>query len=180
LVVRELQKPKCKERLQSKPHISWYEPQPFHHLQKEIGIVVQGIGNILFTFAAAVLWYRTHHNCKRANVPTPFPKTQKFKLFVAAIIISDAAIIMRAVYRVIELAQGWRGHLITTQYYFYILDTAPMIVCMLIWVIGHPGFTLDTALLHASLRTKKYEQVKQVDVPLMEVVRETEYRRTTV
>jgi hypothetical protein len=47
------------------------------------------------------------------------------------------------VYRVIELAQGWRGHLITTEWYFYVFDSTPMIICMLVWVIGHPGFNLE-------------------------------------
>jgi hypothetical protein len=74
---------------------------------------------------------------------------------VFAIIVSDALIIVRAVYRVIELAQGWRGHLITTEYYFYCLDTAPMILCMAVWILGHPGLTLGKDLANPSLRTKK-------------------------
>lgn len=68
--------------------------------------------------------------------------------------VSDAMIIVRAVYRVIELAQGWRGHLITTEFYFYCLDTAPMIICMGVWILGHPGFTLGKDLANPSLRTK--------------------------
>ena len=72
---------------------------------------------------------------------------------MAAIIISDAAIVARAVYRVIELAQGWRGHLITTEYYFYVLDTAPMIICMGIWIVGHPGLTLDNEVVQSSFRS---------------------------
>ena len=82
---------------------------------------------------------------------SPFPSTRAFKLFVFAIAVSDAMIILRAVYRVIELAQGWRGYLITHEVYFYCLDTAPMIICMGIWVLGHPGITLgkEMADLHA-------------------------------
>ena len=67
--------------------------------------------------------------------------------------ISDAVIITRAVYRVIELAQGWRGHLITTEYYFYVLDTAPMIICMGVWIAGHPGLTLERDVIHSSFRS---------------------------
>jgi hypothetical protein len=73
-----------------------------------------------------------------------------------AIIVSDAMIIMRAVYRVIELAQGWRGHLITTEYYFYILDTTPMIICMAVWIVGHPGVTLDKGLANPHMKGSKY------------------------
>jgi len=113
--------------------------------------VVQAVGNLVFTAAAITLWYRTRRSSRQKGVPTPFPKTTKFKLYVAAIIISDTAIIIRAIYRVIELAQGWRGHLITTEYYFYILDTAPMIVCMAVWIIGHPGITLRERLANPKL-----------------------------
>ena len=136
---------------------------------KEVGIVVQTCGNLVFTAAAMLLWHRTRRSCRLLGIPTPFPKNRKFKIYVAAIIISDAAIITRAVYRVIELAQGWRGHLITTEAYFYCLDTAPMILCMAIWVIGHPGVTLDQELAHPDLRTKKREIVAQEDVYLTEI-----------
>ena len=128
--------------------------------------MVQTCGNITFTVAAILLWYRTSRTCSALRVPTPFPKSRKFKIYIAAIIISDAAIITRAVYRVIELAQGWRGHLITTEAYFYCLDTAPMIVCMAIWVIGHPGITLEKELANPDLRTKKHEILGQEDVQL--------------
>jgi len=63
--------------------------------------------------------------------------------------VSDSMIILRAVYRVIELAQGWRGYLITHEAYFYCLDTAPMIICMGVWILGHPGVTLGREILEA-------------------------------
>ena len=69
--------------------------------------------------------------------------------------ISDVAIITRAVYRVIELAQGWRGRLITTEYYFYVLDTAPMIICVGVWIVGHPGLTLERNVIHNSFRSSE-------------------------
>ena len=110
----------------------------------------------MFTAAALILWYRTSRNCRAKGVATPFPKTRKFKLYVTAIVISDATIIMRAIYRVIELAQGWRGHLITTEPYFYCLDTAPMIVCMAVWIIGHPGVTLGKEFANPNLKSGQY------------------------
>jgi len=80
-----------------------------------------------------------------------------------AIIVSDAMIIMRAVYRVIELAQGWRGHLITTEYYFYILDTTPMIISMAVWIVGHPGITLAKELANPHMKGTKYGIVAHND-----------------
>ena len=122
---------------------------------QEAGIVIQGVGNIVFSIAALHLWYRTRRNSRLSGTPTPFPKTAKFKLFIAAIIISDIAIILRAIYRVIELAQGWDGYLITTEPWFYGFDTALMITCMAVWVIGHPGITLGRELARSNLRKRK-------------------------
>lgn len=130
------------------------DPTPSTHIM-EAGIVIQGTGNIVFSAAAILLWYRTRRHSRQGGVPTPWPKTRKFKLFVVAIIISDAAIILRAIYRVIELAQGWSGYLITTEPWFYGFDTALMIICMGIWVIGHPGITLGKDLARSNLRNKQ-------------------------
>src|SRR5271163_4399904 len=112
------------------------------------------VGNLVFSFVAIMLWYRTRKNSRAQGIPTPYPKTKKFKLFVAAIIISDIAIILRAIYRVVELAQGWRGYLITTEGWFYGFDTSLMIICMGIWVIGHPGITLGPELARSDLLEK--------------------------
>lgn len=130
---------------------------------QEAGISVQAAGNVVFSAVAFLLWYRTKRNSFRKGVPTPFPKTKLFQLFVAAIVISDAAIIIRSVYRVVELAQGWRGYLITTEAWFYGFDTLPMAVCMGIWIIGHPGITLGRELGRSNLleksRNRDTEQV---------------------
>lgn len=114
-----------------------------------------------------MLWYRTRRNCRAQGLPTPYPKTRGFKLFVAAIIISDVALILRAIYRVVELAQGWRGYLITTEPWFYGFDTALMIVCMGVWAIGHPGLTLGKDLARSNLRNKEFAE--GVETPVEEI-----------
>ena len=108
----------------------------------------------MFSILATLLWYRTRRNSRTNGVQTPWPETRKFKLFVAAIIISDAAILIRSIYRIVELAQGWRGYLITKQPWFYAFDTAPMIICIAIWVIGHPGITLGRDMATSKLRQR--------------------------
>ena len=116
--------------------------------------MVQAFGNLVFSSVAIWLWYRTRRNSRAQGVPTPYPKTKKFQIFVAAIIISDLAIIFRAVYRVVELAQGWNGYLITTEPWFYGFDTALMMICLGVWVVGHPGITLGKKLAGSRLRQK--------------------------
>jgi hypothetical protein len=130
------------------------DPWPATHIM-EAGICIQGAGNVVFTCIALMLWYRTRKNSLVKGLPTPWPKTKGFKMFVAAIVISDTAIILRAIYRVIELAQGWRGYLITTEPWFYGFDTALMIICMGVWVVGHPGITLGKDLARSDLRNRR-------------------------
>jgi hypothetical protein len=134
------------------PPISWYHLSLFHAYKQLAGIIIQACGNIVFSTLATLLWHRTRLNSRANGVQTPWPETSKFKLFVAAIIISDAAILLRSVYRIIELAQGWRGYLITREPWFYGFDTLPMIICIAIWVIGHPGITLGKDLARSKLR----------------------------
>lgn len=112
---------------------------------------------------ALLLWYRTRRNSQAKGIPTPFPKTKLYRLFVAAIVICDAAIVIRAIYRVIELAQGWDGYLITTEPWFYCFDTAPMFICMGIWVIGHPGITLGRELARSDLLEKRHGEITPVN-----------------
>lgn len=76
------------------------------------------------------------------QLPSPFPNTTRFRLFVIAIIVADLTIIVRSIYRVIEFSLGWTGYLMRHEPYFYVFDTSLMIICLLIWIIGHPGMTL--------------------------------------
>lgn len=39
----------------------------------------------------------------------------------------------------IELAQGWEGYLITTEPYFWGLDTIPMILCQCAFLVAFPA-----------------------------------------
>ena len=128
---------------------------------QEAGIVIQCLGNLVFSTAALLLWNRTRRNCQEQGIPTPYPKTNKFKLFIAALVISDLTIVIRGIYRVIELAQGWRGYLITTEPWLYGFDTLMMSICMGIWVVGHPGLTLGPELATSKLRSK--EQPRDIE-----------------
>jgi len=73
------------------------------------------------------------------------------------------------VYRVMELHQGWGGHLITTEWYFYVFDTMPMIVCMGVWIVGQPGWMLGRELANAHFTLKGKKAGKAV-TPTMEEI----------
>ena len=58
---------------------------------------------------------------------------------VGVTILSAAMMIMRGVYRSIELAEGWRGKLITVEVYVVVLDAVPMIIAMGAFVFTPPA-----------------------------------------
>ena len=70
-------------------------------------------------------------------------------------LISDVSIFVRGIYRIVELAQGWKGYLITHEGYFYGFDTALMIVTLSVWIIGQPGFTLGKEIATLRIRDGK-------------------------
>lgn len=46
---------------------------------------------------------------------------------------------IRCVYRVIELSQGYRGHLATTEAFFYGLDSLPLFIAVAVYTPFWPG-----------------------------------------
>ncbi|KAJ7064022.1 RTA1-like protein [Mycena amicta] len=71
--------------------------------------------------------------------------TPPMKLLILAMVFNTTCLFIRAVYRVIELSDGWTGRIIHTQVYFNVLDGAMITLAMFTLNFAHPGF-----LLHGS------------------------------
>ena len=69
---------------------------------------------------------------------------RNLQLLVAATSLSVVVILVRSVYRAIELLQGWSGFLITHEPYFIVLDGAMMVVAVSIFNLLHPAWLLRT------------------------------------
>ncbi|KAH7343267.1 RTA1-like protein [Rhizoctonia solani] len=70
---------------------------------------------------------------------TPVPWYRNWKTLAAALALSCVGILIRSVFRTIELSEGFRGHLATTESLFYGLDTYPLFVAVAIYVPFWPG-----------------------------------------
>lgn len=68
------------------------------------------------------------------------PKRWIFNYFPWALTAAVLLVFVRCIYRVIELAQGWSGELITHEVYFIILDALMMSLATTILTVFHPGF----------------------------------------
>lgn len=78
--------------------------------------------------------------------------SKKFRGFLGALALSTACIMVRSVYRVIELAQGWDGALIKNEGLFFVLEGVMVTMAVLVFNLLHPGWCFQE-----SYRTSKEE-----------------------
>ncbi|KAL2819625.1 RTA1 like protein-domain-containing protein [Aspergillus cavernicola] len=95
-----------------------------------VGIIAQLTAAVLFSILVGFVIYRGG-SALRSNRPLFY--------MTAATVFATMMMIMRNVYRSIELTEGWRGYLITHEKYVLALDALPMVLAMGIYVIFNPG-----------------------------------------
>ncbi|PBK87225.1 RTA1 like protein [Armillaria gallica] len=66
----------------------------------------------------------------------------KIKLMMIALSFNTLCLYIRAIYRTIELSDGWNGRIITTEVYFNVLDGAMVVLAMYAINFAHPGWLL--------------------------------------
>ncbi|CAE6422644.1 unnamed protein product [Rhizoctonia solani] len=98
--------------------------------------------------SAPEIW---HHN-------PPVPWHRNWKTLAAALALSCVGILIRSVFRTIELSEGFRGHLATTESLFYGLDTYPLFVAVAIYVPFWPGRFITQADGEATRRGSPVEE----------------------
>jgi len=64
--------------------------------------------------------------------------SRNVSLVVLGLVIATLFVLIRTIYRTIELIDGWTGHIITTEKFFNILDGAPITLAMFILNAIHP------------------------------------------
>lgn len=75
------------------------------------------------------------------------------------ILVGSLCILVRTVYRLIEFAGGYNGHIYTTEWYIYVFDTVFMVVCAAIWIPFFPAkYGLDQSLTGL-------DEMEQIDTP---------------
>lgn len=62
-----------------------------------------------------------------------------WRTLAGALAVSCVGILVRSVYRTVELSQGYTGPLATTEGFFYGLDTLPLALAVFVYVPFWPG-----------------------------------------
>ncbi|KAH8927855.1 RTA1 like protein [Atractiella rhizophila] len=101
----------------------------------EGGIVFQLVTTIVFSILALDF-------CRKAKRAGKLP-TRYSRLYYlgSAIAIGTAMILVRGIYRTVELAQGWHGYLIENELWF-LCDAIPMVILLVPLAAAHPFWTL--------------------------------------
>jgi len=108
------------------------------------GIVFQMVALFAYLSIASefLIRYTYDKPIQRANSEPPsgnYTMDKKMKTMLYALGLGSILLFVRSIYRTVELANGWNGHIITTEIYFIILDGLMIISSMLLFNFFHPG-----------------------------------------
>ncbi|KAI0042861.1 RTA1-domain-containing protein [Auriscalpium vulgare] len=110
------------------------------------GIIFQLIAIICYAALAAefLLRYVRDRPFEKRNAPDqPRGRTDKhMKILLGGMSLMTVFILIRSVYRTIELADGWNGKVISTQVLFNVFDGAMITLAMVTLNFCHPGYFL--------------------------------------
>ncbi|GMM50373.1 phospholipid-translocating ATPase [Starmerella bacillaris] len=106
------------------------------------GIAFQVLVLITFIIMFTIVNYRIFKKSNRDRWNPEFESTRQRKLFkfwIPSICISLLFLTIRSIYRIVELSEGWLGHLIRTERYFLVLDGLMILLGMAPLTVFHPG-----------------------------------------
>jgi len=112
------------------------------------GIVLQLGVLILFTALAAEFLIRFNSDRPRrqiceSGISHPRGTVYKpMKLMLSAMVVMVILLVIRSIYRTVELSNGWTGKVISTQWLFDVFDGAMIVLAMLTLSLFHPGVLL--------------------------------------
>lgn len=81
-----------------------------------------------------------HRRCLRANI-----LNKRLRMIITLLYASSALILIRNIYRVVEVFQGYTGYLQTHEAFFYVFDGALMVINSVMLNIYHPMMFLPNS-----------------------------------
>lgn len=132
------------------------------------GIVFQLVSISVFVYCAFDFLRRT----TRAGL-LKLGRMDSMNCMILAMIISVVFIYIRSIYRVIELAQGWTGYVMTHEVFFIVLDGVMMIVAVGVFNVFHPGWLLPS---DSSFTLPKHQSSHEMEAQRLKGSESPEYR----
>ncbi|ESK96060.1 integral to membrane protein [Moniliophthora roreri MCA 2997] len=104
------------------------------------GLALQLLSFAIFTF----IYLNFVHRVRKYELATWHMDQSKkwyndWRSLAGAVFISCIGVLIRSVYRTVEISEGFAGHLATTEAFFYALDTLPLFIAIVIYIPFWPG-----------------------------------------
>ncbi|KAJ9610485.1 phospholipid-translocating ATPase rsb1 [Cladophialophora chaetospira] len=140
------------------------------------GLASQVISLVIFASICGHFAWRVLKNPSRLNHAfLSLRMSRRFKGMLIAIAISTLTILVRSVYRLAELQQGFDGKLANNELEFMILEGPMIFIAVALLTIWHPGYVLGTKLwneagFHLRKQKKTLADYKEVDTSSQEAI----------
>ncbi|KJA14175.1 hypothetical protein HYPSUDRAFT_49380 [Hypholoma sublateritium FD-334 SS-4] len=111
------------------------------------GIIIQLVIIVIYGILATEFYVRytsaesrlTKESIDGAQSTPRAPLTRDIVIMCLALALSTSLLLIRAIYRVAELADGWLGPVMTNQVAFIVLDGVMVVIAMYTINLAHPG-----------------------------------------
>ncbi|CAE6451672.1 unnamed protein product [Rhizoctonia solani] len=136
------------------------------------GIVIQLVAVVIYTALGLEFIVRySYDRPARSNLGNGPRKhagwadvSRKLVWMLVGLGIATLYIIIRSVYRTIELTDGWNGTIISTEKWFNWFDGAPIVVAMITFNVFHPGYLLSNLESENRLPASKNSSIDRVEM----------------
>ncbi|PSS05419.1 hypothetical protein PHLCEN_2v3908 [Hermanssonia centrifuga] len=104
------------------------------------GLAMQLVSFVLFlALYIRFLWRMHKYEPETWKKDEGLPWYKDWRSLAVAMFISCIGILVRSVYRTVELSEGYQGHLTTTESFFYLLDLLPLLIALVVYIPFWPG-----------------------------------------
>jgi hypothetical protein len=123
------------------------------------GLALQLLSFLTFTCIFLFFLYRV-----RKCEPEVYVQDQQlvwykdWRALAGTMIVSCIGILIRSVYRTIELSEGFQGRLATSEPFFYGLDTLPLFIAIVVYLPFWPGRFIPRAGVPVAVRESEEEK----------------------
>jgi hypothetical protein len=108
------------------------------------GVSAQGASYLLFTALVLVAHFRLIRQFGLRRF-SPFNVLHEpTVILIDLLYISSVGIIVRSVYRVVEMAQGYGGYLYSHEIFTFLLDALPLVIAIGVWALYWPGLLITS------------------------------------
>ncbi|KAL4076044.1 RTA1-domain-containing protein [Scleroderma citrinum] len=131
------------------------------------GLVLQLVSFLIFSGIYIRFLYKIHTLRPEIwNRDQIRPWYSDWRALAGALMVSCIGILVRSGYRVAELSYGYQGFLATTEAYFYLLDTLPLVLANSVYILCWPGRFIRNEPAQESIEPKLRSYSSTVSAPI--------------